>query len=136
MLILIIAIVLFIIADVLIRYTLKKIKEKNEREERLRALESSLKLDFSEQAKTLKRVGVENPKARILCVDDESVVLDSFRKILVLDFIGQLLRIKILPTFRNCIRINRRANAGYLLKEAIKLIRGVSVEKGYTEAKT
>jgi DNA-binding NtrC family response regulator len=28
---------------------------------------------------------VPNPKARILCVDDEDVILDSFRKILVLD---------------------------------------------------
>jgi CheY-like chemotaxis protein len=33
----------------------------------------------------LKRAEVQNPKAKILCVDDEEVVLGSFRKILVLD---------------------------------------------------
>ncbi|MCK7521504.1 MAG: response regulator [Ignavibacteriales bacterium] len=44
----------------------------------------SLNLDYSREAKTLKRAEVENPKARILCVDDESVILDSFRRILCL----------------------------------------------------
>ncbi|NTW86537.1 MAG: response regulator, partial [Holophagaceae bacterium] len=37
------------------------------------------------EAKSLKRVEVPNPKARILAVDDEGVVLDSFRRILVLE---------------------------------------------------
>lgn len=60
-------------------------KEKNARIERAKALEVSLQLDFSKEAKTLKRAEVQNPKARILCVDDEGVILDSFRKILVLD---------------------------------------------------
>ncbi len=83
--IVIIAIILFIIADLLIRMMLKKVKERKDREERKSALEAGLMLDFSEQAKTLKRVEVDNPKARILCVDDEQVVLDSFRKILVYD---------------------------------------------------
>jgi CheY-like chemotaxis protein len=78
-------VILFIIADLSIRFLLKNIKERKDREERNIALEQGLKLDFSEQAKTLKRVEVESPKARILCVDDEQVVLDSFRKILVLD---------------------------------------------------
>lgn len=41
-------------------------------------------MDFTEEAKTLKRVTVEQPKAKILAVDDEEIVLDSFRKILVL----------------------------------------------------
>ena len=44
----------------------------------------SLNHDFTHGAKTLKRVEVDDPKARILCVDDEEVILDSFRKILVL----------------------------------------------------
>jgi len=61
---------------------LKAIKRQAEREE---ALAESLRLDFSRESKTLKRVEVEDPKARILCVDDEEVILDSFRKILVLD---------------------------------------------------
>ena len=61
---------------------LKAIKRQAEREE---ALAESLRLDFSRESKTLKRVEVEDPRARILCVDDEEVILDSFRKILVLD---------------------------------------------------
>ena len=61
---------------------LKTIKRQAEREE---ALTESLRLDFSRESKTLKRVEVEDPKARILCVDDEEIILDSFRKILVLD---------------------------------------------------
>ena len=85
MIFLIVAVVLFIIADILIRYSLKKIKENKEVKERELALEKGLKLDFSPEAKSLKRVEVDNPKARILCVDDETVILDSFRKILVLD---------------------------------------------------
>ena len=48
-------------------------------------MQESLKLDFTSEAKTLKRAEVENPKAKILCVDDEEVILGSFRKILVLD---------------------------------------------------
>ena len=48
-------------------------------------MDVSLKLDFTREAKSLKRVEVQDPVARILCVDDEEVVLDSFRKILVLD---------------------------------------------------
>lgn len=82
---LIIVIILFIIADVLIRYSLKKAKDNKEKKERIAALEEGLKIDFSQEAKTLKRVEVENPTARILCVDDEAVILDSFRKILVVD---------------------------------------------------
>ena len=61
------------------------VKEKKVHQERQEALKVSLNLDFSREAKTLKRAEVENPKARILCVDDESVILDSFRRILVLD---------------------------------------------------
>ncbi len=53
--------------------------------ERAKALDVSLNLDFSTEAKSLKRAEVPNPKAKILCVDDEAVILDSFRKILVLD---------------------------------------------------
>ena len=82
---LILAVVLFIIADVLIRYFGKNIREKQLRKDREAALVVSLNLDFTREAKSLKRVEVENPKAKILCVDDEPVILDSFRKILVLD---------------------------------------------------
>jgi len=81
----IVAVVIFILADVLIRFIIKSMKEKRQQKERESALEVSLNLDFSKEAKSLKRAEVENPKAKILCVDDEAVILDSFRKILVLD---------------------------------------------------
>lgn len=81
----VLAVIIFIIADITIRYVAKKMREKKVHEERAEALKVSLNLDFSREAKTLKRVEVENPKARILCVDDESVILESFRRILVLD---------------------------------------------------
>jgi CheY-like chemotaxis protein len=81
----ILAVVLFILSDILIRYVLKKMKEQKAVKERAAALDQGLKLDFTHEAKTLKRVTVEAPVARILCVDDEPIILDSFRKILVLD---------------------------------------------------
>ena len=55
------------------------------RAEREEALAESLRLDFTRESKTLKRVEVKDPVARILCVDDEDVILNSFRKVLVLD---------------------------------------------------
>lgn len=81
----ILAIIIFIIADILIRMIAKRLHEKKLKLEREQVLHESLKLDFSREAKTLKRAEVENPKAKILCVDDEEVILSSFRKILVLD---------------------------------------------------
>jgi CheY-like chemotaxis protein len=62
-----------------------RIQEKRKRAEREDALAESLRLDFTRESKTLKRVEIENPEARILCVDDEEVILNSLRKILVLD---------------------------------------------------
>jgi CheY-like chemotaxis protein len=76
-------IVAFIIIDIVVRIVSKKIDEAKARKERLAALDIGLNLDFTHEAKSLKRVDVSNPLARILAVDDESVVLDSFRKILV-----------------------------------------------------
>ena len=81
----ILAVIVFVLADLLIRAVVKKRNEKKVREDREGILAESLRLDFSREAKTLKRADVQNPKARILCVDDEQVILDSFRKILVLD---------------------------------------------------
>jgi len=81
----ILAVIIFVIADVLLRFALSSWKDRKVRKEREDALRTSLVLDFSREAKTLRRVTVERPKARILCVDDEEVILDSFRKILVLD---------------------------------------------------
>jgi CheY-like chemotaxis protein/glycine cleavage system H lipoate-binding protein len=81
----ILAVIIFIIADVIIRFTIKKINEKRVRKEREVILEESVAVDFSKEAVSLKRAEVPNPKAKILCVDDEDIILDSFRKILVLD---------------------------------------------------
>lgn len=79
------ALVIFVAADVVIRKTAAAMRAKRERRVREEALAINLRLDFSDQAKSLKRVEVNDPKAVILAVDDEEVVLDSFRKILVLD---------------------------------------------------
>lgn len=84
-LLLIVAVIMFIIADLIIRTILKKSVERRQRRQREEALAVNLRLDYSHESKTLKRVEVENPKARILAVDDEEIILDSFRKILVLD---------------------------------------------------
>ncbi len=81
----ILAIIVFIVADILIRSIRKQLTEKKLKKEREVVLQESFKLDFTSEAKTLKRAEVENPKAKILCVDDEEVILGSFRKILVLD---------------------------------------------------
>ncbi len=84
-LVIVVLLVLFILADILIRNIMKYYKTKHERTEREKVLQESLKFDYSSEANTLKRVEVEKPKAKILCVDDEEIILDSFRKILVLD---------------------------------------------------
>ena len=81
----ILALIIFIIADVIIRYFIKKVNENKTKKERQAILDEGIKLDFSKEAVSLKRADVPNPKAKILCVDDENVILDSFRKILVLD---------------------------------------------------
>jgi len=74
----------FIVVDLILRLTLRKIDEAKARKERRKALDVGLRLEFAEEAKSLKRVEVAAPRARILAVDDEPVILDSFRKILVL----------------------------------------------------
>jgi CheY-like chemotaxis protein len=81
----ILAVIIFIIADIIIRFIIKSVDEKKERKARESILKESIEIDFSKEAVSLKRAEVPNPKARILCVDDENVILDSFRKILVLD---------------------------------------------------
>jgi len=81
----ILAVIIFVIADILIRMIGKRLTENKLKKERETALHESIKLDFTSEAKSLKRVEIQNPKAKILCVDDEEVILGSFRKILVLD---------------------------------------------------
>ena len=79
----VVTVIVFILVDFALRIYFQKRKEIKVRKEREKALDIGLKLDYSEEAKTLKRVEVDNPKARILAVDDEAIILDSFRKILV-----------------------------------------------------
>ena len=83
LLIVVVTIIVFVLVDFLLRVYFQKRQELKLRKEREAALDIGLKLDYSEEAKTLKRVEVKNAKARILAVDDEPIILDSFRKILV-----------------------------------------------------
>ncbi len=83
LLIVVVTIIVFILVDFSLRIYFQKRRELKLKKEREEALDIGLKLDFSEEAKTLKRVEVKDPKARILAVDDEAIILDSFRKILV-----------------------------------------------------
>ncbi len=77
--------VAFVGIDFLVRTSLRKMRHSKDRAAREAVLTTSLKLDFTHEAKSLKRVEVPNPRARVLAVDDEGVVLDSFRRILVLE---------------------------------------------------
>jgi len=77
-------IILFFFLDLAARELLRKLREIKTQTEREEALAESLRLDFTRESKTLTRVEVKEPRARILCVDDEEVILNSFRKILVM----------------------------------------------------
>lgn len=81
----VLGIVLFFFLNLAARELSRKIHEIREQAEREEALDESLRRDFTRESKTLKRVEIRNAKARILCVDDEEVILDGFRKILALD---------------------------------------------------
>lgn len=82
--IIITTVIVFVLVDLLLRVLLTRVRAARARKEREQALDTGLKLDVSAEAPTLKRVELEHPKARILAVDDEKVVLDSLRKMLVL----------------------------------------------------
>lgn len=75
----------FVGIDYLVRDMARRLREGRERKARAAVLETAIRLDFTHEAPSLKRVEVPSPKARILAVDDEPVVLDSFRRILVLE---------------------------------------------------
>ncbi len=80
----ILLIVAFVIGDVVVRMVSKRMETARAQRERRAVLESSLQLTFADEAKSLKRAELPSPRARILAVDDEAIILDSFRKILVL----------------------------------------------------
>jgi CheY-like chemotaxis protein len=75
----------FVVLDALVRMTARRLDAARAHRARQAALATSLRLDFTNEAASLKRVEVPHPKARILAVDDEPVILDAFRKVLVLD---------------------------------------------------
>ena len=70
--------------DVAVRAVSRRMEQSRARRERESVLKTAVQLDFAAEAKSLKRAEVPGARARILAVDDEAVVLDSFRKILVL----------------------------------------------------
>ena len=72
-------VVVFAVVDLTLRLTLKQMQATRARRERQQALDIGLKLEFADEALSLKRVEVASPRARILAVDDEPVILDSFR---------------------------------------------------------
>ncbi len=80
----ILTVAVFLLVDLVVRLALKRAEQQRLLKEREAALDIGLKLEFADEARSLKRVEVGSPKARILAVDDEAIVLDSFRKILVL----------------------------------------------------
>lgn len=80
----ILTVVVFIVVDLALRKILKAGERKKIQKKRKEALDIGLRLDFTDEALSLKCVEVDNPKAKILAVDDEAIVLDSFRKILVM----------------------------------------------------
>jgi CheY-like chemotaxis protein len=84
-LIVFLTVIAFVSIDLLMRLVLRKREEVRLQKERQEALDLSLRLEFADEAASLKRAEVNTPKAKILAVDDEPVVLDSFRKILVLE---------------------------------------------------
>jgi CheY-like chemotaxis protein len=75
----------FIGVDVVVRAVSRRLEAARERRLREAVLQTTVQLAFASEVKSLRRAEVPNAKARILAVDDEAVVLDSFRKILVLE---------------------------------------------------
>ncbi len=83
-LLVILLVLLFVVIDVLVRFASQRMATARALKERKAILETGVQLSFVDELKTLKRAEVPRAKASILAVDDEPVVLDSFRKILVL----------------------------------------------------
>lgn len=83
--IVLVTIINIIAVDLAIRYITDSVKKRQIKREREKALDIGLKMEIDTEAKSLKSVTVNKPRAKILAVDDEKIILDSFRKILVLD---------------------------------------------------
>ncbi len=76
--------VIFLVIDLAVRAAGRRMEAARVRRERQAALQTSVRLEFAGEARSLRRAEVPNARARILAVDDEPIILDSFRKILVL----------------------------------------------------
>ena len=83
-LMMVLLVVAFLGVDLVVRAISKRMAAARALREREAILATSLKLSFAEEAKSLKRAEVPNARATILAVDDEPVVLDAMRRILVL----------------------------------------------------
>ncbi len=117
----------FVGLDYLVRHTARQLREKRERQTRAAVLESAVRLDFTHEAKSLKRVDVPRPKARILAVDDEPVILDSFRRILVLEGFS----VDTVETGQEALGLVQRNNYDFVFTD-LKMpnMSGVDVVKG------
>jgi CheY-like chemotaxis protein len=73
----------FVLVDLAVRQLRERTAARTARRHREAVLATSIRLDFSQEAKSLKRVEVPHAKARILAVDDETVVLEGLRRVLV-----------------------------------------------------
>jgi CheY-like chemotaxis protein len=76
--------VFFVVTDLVVRATSKRMTAARRQREREAVLKTSVQLEFASETSSLQRAAVPDARARILAVDDEHVILDSFRKILVL----------------------------------------------------
>lgn len=78
-------VVAFVLVDVIVRVVSRSLAEARIRREREAALRMAYRLDSTDEAKSLKRVEIPKARTWILAVDDEPIVLDTFRKILALE---------------------------------------------------
>ena len=69
----ILSVVIFLLGDLAIRKALKAIELRKAQKAREEALDSGLKIDYTDEAVSLKRVELDRPKAKILAVDDEEI---------------------------------------------------------------
>ena len=71
-----------LVIDLLLRQHFRRLRDMRERQDLEKLQVAPVRLAFSDDAPSLRRVEVAGPKARILAVVDEMVVLVSYRRIL------------------------------------------------------
>jgi CheY-like chemotaxis protein len=75
----------FVVLDFGVRIVWRRLRIRRELAEREAVLRDPVRVEFADEVRTLKRAALPKAKARILAVDDEPVVLDAFRRALVLE---------------------------------------------------